>query len=366
MQTVNTVYKRSMMPKKINFILSGPGLIGRQHAKLINQNSNTHLAVIVAPSDIENEKFCHDMGAKFYTDFEQALKNEQIDAAIISSPNKFHFAQAMMCIKKGIPVLIEKPLTDNIDESFELYNQAQNLNVPVLVGHHRTYNPLLEPVKQFLQSDKFGRLVIFSGHALFYKPAHYFVEGEWRTKKGGGPILINLIHEIGLMRYLCGEISSVFAIARNNIRGYEVEDTVVITLVFKNGALGNFVLSDAAASNKSWELTTGENPAYPQSQDANSYHFAGTKGSVDFPTMKARYYSDGTDPSWWTDFTIKQLFRPQGNSLALQLEHFIDVINGKVKPIVTALDGHMNLVVVDAIMQSIEKGVMVDVAANKQ
>lgn len=349
------------MVKKLNLLVSGPGLIGHQHARLVAEDPNLTLAAIVAPDAEENRKVSEEFNTKFYADFSQCLDSENIDGVIISSPNNYHFSQAIECLERGIPVLIEKPITDNVEDSRQIVERSKQLNVPVLVGHHRTYNPLLEPVRQFLNSSKFGNLVTFSGSALFYKPDHYFVDGPWRAEKGGGPILINLIHEIGIIRYFCGEINSVFAIASNKTRNFVVEDSVVITFEFKNGGLGSFVLSDTAASDKSWELTTGENPAYPNSLDSSCYHFAGTNGSIDFPTMVAKFYDSSENASWWKDFQKETLARPKGDSLRLQIEHFTRVIRDGEQPKVTAFDGHMNLVVVDAIIQSIEQKRIIDV-----
>lgn len=348
------------MDASLRFLISGPGLIGKQHARLVSARPDCVLAVIVAPPTDENRAFATKFGAKFYTDVGQALQAESIDAAIISSPNVWHYRQALSCIEKTIPVLVEKPITDEIEDARKLADFADASKVPVLVGHHRTYSPLLDAASSFINSPRFGRLVAFQGAALFYKPEQYFKDGEWRTKKGGGPILINLIHEIGLMRHFCGEIRTVVAVASNKVRGFDVEDTVGITFEFESGAIGNFLLSDTAASNRSWEMTSGENPAYPHDRSGNCYHFAGTNGSLDFPTMKARYYATDAARSWWNDFEFEKIAFIPTDPLELQLQHFTEVVRSGVQPLVSARDGYRNMLVIEAIMRSIETRAVVE------
>jgi predicted dehydrogenase len=347
----------------VNIILSGPGLIGRKHAALIKAQPACVLAGIVAPTLPENVLFASEMGVPLWSTLQEALAEGRADAAIISSPNSAHFEQATLCLERRMPVLVEKPVTDNLADALALVKQSDSSGVPVLVGHHRTYSPLLDVADQFLGSVSFGKMVAMQGAAMFYKPAHYFVEGAWRTRKGGGPILINLIHEIGLMRHFCGEIRTVFAMASNVIRGFEVEDSVAISLRFDSGALGTFLLTDTGASSKSWEMTSGENPAYPSFPDEDCYHFAGTRGSLDFPSMRVRHYADGVDPSWWRPFDLARLRVQRADPLARQLDHFVEVVQGRCPPRVSARDGYMNMLVVDAIARSIERQAMVDVHA---
>jgi len=347
------------MSTVFRFLLAGPGLIGKQHAQLINSRSDCELSAVVGSPVGQDSGFASAFNASFYTDIKDALEMERVDAAIISSPNPFHFEQAKSCIAKGVPVLIEKPITDDIADARKLAELAQELEVPVLAGHHRMYSPLLDAADSFLNSPRFGRLVAVQGSALFYKPAGYFKEGAWRTKKGGGPALINLIHEIGLMRKFGGKIKDVFALVGNNVRNFEVEDTVAITFEFLNGALGSFLLSDTAASSKSWEMTSGENPAYPYFPEEYCYHFAGTNGSLDVPSMHARYYAEGTEPSWWNAFESDTIAFTPRNPLELQLGHFVEVLRGNAQPKVTARDGYLNMQVLDAIQTSISKRAVV-------
>lgn len=347
----------------LRVLVSGPGLIGRVHARLIQARADCKVACIVSRSSEKSAAFAAELGVPFFTDIEEALDAVHVDAAIISSPNVHHYGQAKACIEKHIPTLIEKPITSSIQDAKSVVDCARRVGVAVLVGDHRMYNPLLEQAKHFLDSAMFGKLVAVQGAALFYKPAHYFQEGPWRAQPGGGPILINLIHEVGVMRYLCGSIEGVSAIESRNVRRFDVEDTVALAFRFSSGALGSFVLSDTAASSKSWEMTTGENPAYPHFRTENCYHFAGTHGSLDFPTLRVRYYPENTDPSWWKPFKIQKLNCDMERPLEQQIAHFIDVARGNAQPRVSAHDGYSNLKVLEGIRIAIQTGNYVRVDA---
>lgn len=348
------------MTDKLKFLISGPGLIGRQHAIRIQQNEKCELVAVVAPDHPENRAFGAEFGAEFSTDFEDAMQRFVPDAVIISSPNEFHFEQARTCIDAGIPSLVEKPVTATLEDAAELARLSADASVPILVGHHRTHSTLLKTAETFLASENFGKLVALQGSALFYKPVSYFEAAPWRTKTGGGPILINLIHEIGLMRHLAGEIRSVAALASDAMRGFDVEDSLALSLTFSNGAVGTYLLSDTAASRKSWEMTSGENPAYPNYPQQTCYHFAGTRGSMDFPSMRICYYPRESDASWWEPFDVDQLDAERSDPLVSQLAHFVDVILGSASPKVSAMDGWRNMCVVDAICRSIQTGTVVN------
>jgi predicted dehydrogenase len=348
------------MQSKLRFLISGPGLIGKQHARLIEQRDDCELVAIVAPDHAQNQEFAATHSARFYTSLSQALADQKIDACIISSPNAFHYDQAVTCLSQGIPCLVEKPVTDNLEKAAELVELVKRSGVPLLVGHHRRHSFFLDKAVEFLRSEQFGRLVALQGSALFYKPASYFMDGPWRAVTGGGPILINLIHEVDLMRQFGGEIATVQALAGHEIRNFEVEDTVSVGIKFRSGALGSFLLSDIAASSKSWEMTSGENPAYPHFPDEACYHFAGTNGSLDFPSMQAKTYPGEANRSWWKPFEAFSLAFERRDPLTAQLDHFVDVIRNGTPPRVTAEDGYRNMLVIGAISRSIETRTAID------
>jgi predicted dehydrogenase len=281
---------------------------------------------------------------------------EAADAAIVASPNSAHAEQALLAIERGLPTLVEKPIAPTVEEGQRLVAAADKTRAKILIGHHRAHSPIMAKAKEVVDLGTLGRLVAVMGSATFYKPEHYFVEGPWRCEPGGGPILINMIHEIHNLRMLCGEIVGVQALASNAARGFPVEDTVAINLSFANGALGSFMLSDTAASARSWEQTSQENKSYPTYPDEDCYIVMGTSGSLSIPTMRLKTYDCSEDRSWWKPFRTSVVDMIREDPLVRQLEHFGAVIRGEAPPLVTARDGLANLIVTEAIAEAALKG----------
>ncbi|QDL53698.1 Gfo/Idh/MocA family protein [Rhodoferax aquaticus] len=334
----------------VRLAVVGPGLMGKRHIELIAANAQCELVSIVAPEHASHEQFAHQLGIPLYHSIEAMLQSTALDGVIISSPNVFHAAQAALCIHAGIPVLVEKPISHSVESASQLVELADKKNAKVLIGHHRAHSPLLAAARDIIQSKELGNVVGIMGSALFYKPSSYFEAGPWRREIGGGPILINLIHEVGNFRSLCGEITAVQAITSSAIRKFPVEDTVAINFQFASGALGTFLLSDTAASSRSWEHTSQENKSYPATENGECYLVTGTRGSLSIPNMQLSYYEG--ERTWWTPLQQKIWPVERQDPLECQLNHFIKIIQGWENPLVTARDGFENLRITEAIKES--------------
>lgn len=344
-------------------VVVGPGLMGMKHIELILQNARCDLAGVVTPEREVRNDIGERLDVPLFHDLEDCLRSTAPSGVIISSPNEFHFEQARLCIERDIPVLIEKPITASYGDAERLVELASRRSAKVIVGHHRAHSPLMAAAKAVIEDGKLGSLVAVQGSAVFHKPPEYFDAGPWRREEGGGPILINLIHEIGIMRTLCGEISAIQAIASNHIRGFPVEDTVVINLAFRSGALGTFVLSDAAASPRSWEQTSRENPVYPTYPDEDCYNIMGTRGTLAFPSMRLKHHPAPQAPSWHTPMAEEVIPVVRTDPLQRQLDNFLDVILGLAEPVVTAFDGMQNLKVAEAIRRSAAARTLIELDA---
>ena len=122
----------------------------------------------------------------------------------------------------------------------------------------------------------------------------------------------------------------------------------------ENGALGTFLLSDTAASPRSWEQTSLENESYPAYPDEDCYHIAGTTGSLSVPTMRLRVF--GGTRSWWEPFDETTVELERSDPLANQVDHFAAVIRGEAEPVCSGRDGLETLQVVDAVLEAARSG----------
>lgn len=347
-----------MNPLKISLI--GTGLIGQRHIDLIKANPACRLAGI-CDVDPKRQTVAAQAGTRFYTGPERLCQTEQPDGVIIATPNQFHMAGAEICARYGLPMLIEKPLAELISQAQRIVEITATSGAPVLVGHHRRHNPLVQKAREVVQGGSIGQLVSVSITWLVRKPDDYFELGRWRTEPaGGGPILINLIHDIDNLRYICGDIEQVFAYTSSATRGFAVEDTAALAFRFKQGATGSGVVSDVTPAPWSYELTSGESSAYPHYAEQSCYLFAGSKGSLAFPQMKVWHYPPEQPAGWYYPLAQYQIEVTPVDPLAAQLDHFLAVIRGEASPLVSAQDGLQSLATTLAVRESAQRNAPVN------
>jgi predicted dehydrogenase len=259
---------------------------------------------------------------------------------------------ALDCVARGVATLVEKPVTDTVKAAQQLCTAVRRSGVPVLVGHHRRHNPRITAVREAVAGGQLGRLTAVVGLWLLRKPDAYY-DVAWRREPGGGPVLINLVHDIDSLRFICGEITGVQALTSNKARGFAVEDTAALLLQFACGAVGTITVSDATPAPWSWELSSGENAAYPREHQP-CYLFAGTEGSLAVPIMAQWTYA-GRD-GWNTPLVRSELASATMDPLVEQLRHFLAVIDRRENPLVPVEDAMQTLAVVEAVHKAARTG----------
>ena len=340
------------MSKKLKISVIGTGLMGIQHIKAIKKSKKVilHSIVDVNPkAEILSKKY----KLKFFRRIEDLLKSDKPNGVVVSTPNQLHEKHSNIFLKNKIPILLEKPISHEIDSAKKIVNFSKKYKTPLLIGFHRRHNLIISKAKDIISTKKLGKIVSANVLCWFYKHKEYY-KTKWRTQKGGGPLYLNLVHDLDIICYLLGKVKYVQAFKSNKVRKFNIEDTATINLVLNSGALCTLNVSDTIVSPWSYELTAGENPVYPITNQS-AYFIGGTEGSIQFPNLK--HWSYKKEKSWWNKILVKNKRDKKDNkTLINQIDHFADVILKKVKPKVSAEDGLNLLKIFKAIEKSSKTG----------
>lgn len=339
------------MDNCVSFAIVGAGLIGKRHATAIAETSEASLACIVDPAE-DGRQFAEDNRTAWFPNIAAMLEQNRPDGVILATPSQMHVENGLECVAAGLPTLVEKPIAVDVAGARKLVDAAQAAGVPILVGHHRRYNPLIQAAKKALESGAIGTIVAAHGMFWLMKPDDYF-DVEWRKQPGAGPVFTNLIHDIDLLRYLCGEVVWVQALESNAVRGNPIEESSAILFRFDNGALGTVNVSDSIVGPWSWELTAGENPVYFKTDEA-CYLIGGTHGSIELPN--AKLWRHPGKRSWWEPLITEPMNYVDEDPLILQVRHFARLVKGEVEPLVSGLEGLKTLEVIEAVKESATTG----------
>ena len=326
--------------------------MGVQHIKAIKKSKKVLLHSIVGVStkaEIISKKY----KLKFFKRIEDLLKSNKPDGVVIATPNQLHEKHSNIFLKNKIPILLEKPISHEIDSAKKIVNFSKKYKTPLLIGFHRRHNLIISKAKDIISTKKLGKIVSANVLCWFYKHKEYY-KTKWRIQKGGGPLYLNLVHDLDIICYLLGKVKYVQAFKSNKVRKFNIEDTATINLVLNSGALCTLNVSDTIVSPWSYELTAGENPVYPITNQS-AYFIGGTEGSIQFPNLK--HWSYKKEKSWWNKILVKNKRDKKDNkTLINQIDHFADVILKKVKPKVSAEDGLNLLKIFKAIEKSSKTG----------
>ena len=337
---------------KTRLALVGAGVIGRRHLKAIGEVAEAQLVAISDPN-AEAERLARDIDVPFFSSTEEMLSTQRPDGVFVCTPTEVHLEPVLSALKFNAHVLVEKPITASMEEAELIIRSSQENTRQVLVGHHRRYYRMIQKVRELIRGGGLGQLVGISGLWAVRKPDAYY-EPDWRKQRSSGPVLINLIHEIDLLRYLCGELVSISAKTRRGLRSHPKEETAAVLLEFVDGAVGTFLLSDVAPSPWTWEQAVGENPDFPKSAQ-NVYRFIGSKAALDFPNLVLWQHGDD-HRDWIHEISPKPIAVEFEDPYVAQCRHFCAVINGKEQPRITALDAAKTLRATLAVFEAADKG----------
>jgi predicted dehydrogenase len=337
---------------KVRVGLIGAGSIGVRHMKAMEEVPEITLVAIADPSPAA-VRIGAAQNIPIYPDAGAMLAQGGLDAVIIATPTERHHQDMMMALEARQTVLVEKPITATLAEADEVTRFAEQQGCHVLVGHQRRYYPCAAEAREIIAQGRIGKLMGVTGQWTTRKDDDYY-NAAWRRDVKAGPILTNLIHEIDLLRFICGDIATVSAEVTHHDQEFDKEDAVAISMKFVNSAVGTFLLSDRTPTPWTWEMALGESVRFPKTGQ-NAIRFLGTEGALDFPNLTLWSHAD-SDGDWHDEITAEQIKTPFVDAYIAQCRHLCAIVRGTETPIIDARNGSKSLAATLAAASSAASG----------
>jgi len=233
------------MPKtqypKQRFALVGCGRIAYKHFEAFENNSDQSELVAVCDSVEERAREAGEkVGCKWYTDYNKMLADGGFDIVTVATPSGLHPDHGIMAAKAGYHVLTEKPMATSYQKARELIDTCDKQKVQLHVVHQNRLNSTIVALKDAIDKGRFGKIYDVQVNVFWTRPQEYYDAAKWRGtwEFDGGAFMNQASHYVDLLDYLIGDAESLMAYTGTLARSIEAEDTGVVALKFRNGALG--------------------------------------------------------------------------------------------------------------------------------
>lgn len=219
----------------------GGGGISDTHARATQQVEDAKIVCFFGTNHDKVEQLSKTYGGVAYSDFGAFLNHEPMDAVMIGSPSGLHADQGIQCARRGLHVLVEKPIDVTVQKADELIAECKNEGVKLGVCFQDRFAKDGVRLKHLIERGGLGKLIIISARVKWYRPPEYYNNSRWRGQlalDGGGALINQGVHTVDLLLWLFGDVKRVYAKSLTALHNIESEDTLVATLEFANGAIG--------------------------------------------------------------------------------------------------------------------------------
>ena len=230
------------MKKKIKIAVVGCGRISAKHFDAISNYPDS--LELVAICDV-NQKIVDQHSSKFrvkgYISMLEMLDSENIDIVTICTPSGIHPDQAILAADHGVHVITEKPMATRWSDGLRMVRACDNAGVRLFVVKQNRNNSTLKLSKRAISEKRFGKIYMVNLNVFWTRPQEYYDSAKWRGtwELDGGAFMNQASHYVDLIEWLIGPVDSVQAMTATQARDIEVEDTGVMNIRWRSGALGS-------------------------------------------------------------------------------------------------------------------------------
>jgi UDP-N-acetyl-2-amino-2-deoxyglucuronate dehydrogenase len=231
-----------IVDRPIRFALVGCGRISANHIEALRQHSGH--AQLVAVCDVRAEALAAaaaKTGAQAFASLDDLLAHSDADVVVLATPSGLHPRQAMQAARAGRHVLSEKPMATKWDEGMCMVQACREAGVKLFVVKQNRLNPTLQRLKSAIDDGRFGRIYMATVNVFWTRPQSYYDEAPWRGRwdMDGGAFLNQASHYVDMVDWLIGPVDSVHAYTATLARDIEAEDSGVMSLRLRRGALAS-------------------------------------------------------------------------------------------------------------------------------
>lgn len=317
----------------------GVGMMGKNHARIYADMERTDLVAIADPDEVLVKKLSKKYGCKGYIDYKDMLESEKLDVVSVAVPTELHKKVAFDLIEKGIPMLLEKPISGTVTDGQEIIDSAKKAGVKLMIGHIERFNPAILELKKRLDAGELGRVFKIDVNRV----------GPFPVRIRDVGVVVDLaVHDIDIIRYLTGsEVKRIRSEIDRRINS-EHEDLLKALLRLENGTICDL--------NIDWLTPTKIRELY----------ITGEKGmfKVNYITQDIYFYENSiidSSKSSYTDVVkgvlegkMTRFFIPKKEPLLAEIEHFVDCVENDLDPLVSGEDGLKALALAREIIDSAE------------
>jgi predicted dehydrogenase len=334
----------------LNFALVGCGKIAKRHSDLLGLKK-INGANLVAVCDMveENAKnIANKFSIPFFTNMNDMMSdnNLDIDVVVVLTASGNHAKDVTELAKYGKHIVVEKPMSLTLNDADQMIHACDKAGIRLFVIKQNRFNVPIMKLKEAIDSGRFGKLVLGTVRVRWCRKQDYYDQNPWRGTwaMDGGVLTNQASHHIDLLEWMFGEVESVFAISSTALANIEAEDTAVVNIKFKNGALGII------------EATTAVRP----SDLEGSISVMGEGGSVivgGFAANELKIWNFENEIPEDNEMFDKYSRNPEneiGYAHQAYYEHVVDCINNNKQQLIDGLEGRKSLELINAIYESIE------------
>ena len=330
--------------------LVGCGRIAKRHSELLG-NGQIEGAKLASVCDIVAEK-AKAIAAPFdvpcFTNMHDMMEQTEPDVVVVLTESGLHAEHTIALAPYGKHIVVEKPMALTLDHADAMIQACDNFGCKLFVVKQNRFNVPVVKLREALEAGRFGKLVLGTVRVRWSRDQDYYDQASWRGKwaTDGGVLANQASHHIDLLEWMMGDAASVFAKSATALVDIEAEDTAIVALQFRNGALGLI------------EATTATRPKDLE----GSISILGETGSVvigGFAVNDMQTWNFSDELPGDKDILEQYSVNPPdvyGFGHKAYYNHVVDCVTDDVGQLVDGFEGRKSLELIMAIYESVETG----------